>query len=213
MQVDNAIYWNSVAGTKVFATPIPYDALCLRLPLDARILDVGCGHGRALKEFETRGYRNLEGIDCAPKMLEIASSILLPPAKLRIGYAESLPGGSNTFDLVLLVAILTTITDLDEEQKAIDEALRVLRPGGILFVNDMLVSSRGRPYEFFEDRHGRYGRFLVDSKHYVKHCSEERFKALLGKFEIETIDRVEWLSMNGNLDTGVSIICKKPGAS
>ena len=52
-------YWNSVADTKEFTTPMQSAVFCRYVNRDAAILDVGCGYGRVLSELHALGFRNL----------------------------------------------------------------------------------------------------------------------------------------------------------
>jgi len=110
--------------------------------------------------------------------------------------------------VIFLVAVLTCITDVDAEQQIVWEIRRFLKPGGLVVVNDILISDRGRSYQFHNDKFGRCGVFLADGRHPVKHCTEERFRALFSDFELIKTDRIEWLSMNGNPDLGISFVAK-----
>ena len=58
-------YWNKVADTKEFTTPMQSAVFCRYVNRDAAILDVGCGYGRILNELHSLGFRNLCGIDNA----------------------------------------------------------------------------------------------------------------------------------------------------
>ena len=52
-----------------------------------------------------------------------------------VGDAHALPFSDQSFDHAFLVAVLGEVTDRD---KALDELYRVLRPGGILSITEML---------------------------------------------------------------------------
>jgi ubiquinone/menaquinone biosynthesis C-methylase UbiE len=104
-----------------------------RNALDA--LDAGCGTGFLSLELATRGHR-VTGIDFAPAMLaearrkaaERGTSVRFEEAD-----AEQLPFASGSFDLVISRHVLWT---LPHPEAAIDEWIRVLRPGGRLAVID-----------------------------------------------------------------------------
>jgi ubiquinone/menaquinone biosynthesis C-methylase UbiE len=101
--------------------------------LDA--LDAGCGTGFLSLELASRGHR-VTGIDFAPAMLaearrkagEQGSAIRFQEAD-----AEQLPFPSGSFDLVVSRHVLWT---LPHPEVAMDEWIRVLRPGGRLAVID-----------------------------------------------------------------------------
>src|SRR5262249_19556705 len=101
--------------------------------LDA--LDAGCGTGFLAFELAARGHR-VTGVDCAPAMIaharlkaaEQGGSIRFEEAD-----AEQLPFPAACFDLVISRHVLWT---LPHPEAAIDEWVRVLRPGGRLVVVD-----------------------------------------------------------------------------
>ena len=104
-----------------------------RAPLDA--LDVGCGTGFLSLELATRGHR-VTGIDFAPQMLAEATKKAREQGRavrFEEGDAEALRFPDASFDLVMTRHVLWT---LPHPEAAIDEWLRVLRPGGRLAVVD-----------------------------------------------------------------------------
>jgi len=101
--------------------------------LDA--LDVGCGTGFLTFELLERGHR-LTGLDFAPAMIaEARRKAGERGAKVRFeeGDAEQMPFASAGYDLVISRHLLWT---LPHPEAAIDEWIRVLRPGGRLIVVD-----------------------------------------------------------------------------
>jgi ubiquinone/menaquinone biosynthesis C-methylase UbiE len=104
-----------------------------RSGLDA--LDAGCGTGFLSLELAARGHRAI-GIDFAPAMLaEARRKAADRSASIRFeeADAEQLPFASGSFDLVISRHVLWT---LPHPEAAIDEWIRVLRPGGRLAVID-----------------------------------------------------------------------------
>ena len=105
-----------------------------RAPLDA--LDVGCGTGFLSLELAARGHR-VTGIDFAPQMLAEAQRKAASreglPVRFQEGDAEALRFSDASFDLVITRHVLWT---LPHPEAAIDEWIRVLRPGGRLVIID-----------------------------------------------------------------------------
>ena len=102
-------------------------------PMDA--LDAGCGTGFLSLELAARGHR-VSGIDFAPAML-VAARGKAAAQRLSVhfeeGDAEQLPFPPGNFDLVISRHVLWT---LPHPEAAIDEWIRVLRPGGRLAIVD-----------------------------------------------------------------------------
>ena len=104
-----------------------------RQPLDA--LDAGCGTGFLSFELAARGHR-VTGIDFAPAMLiEARRKAAERGVSIRFeeGDAEKLPFASGSFDLAISRHVLWT---LPHPEGAVQEWIRVLRPGGRLAVID-----------------------------------------------------------------------------
>ena len=95
-------------------------------------IELGCRSGGVLAAAADH-YEHLVGIDIALRWLVIARKCLLEagvPAQLVCCCAEHLPFAGGSFDLALAENVLEhTATP----QEVIDEAHRVLRPGGVLF--------------------------------------------------------------------------------
>jgi ubiquinone/menaquinone biosynthesis C-methylase UbiE len=106
---------------------------CGRRGLEA--LDVGCGTGFLSLELAARGHQ-VTGIDLAPAMLEKAGRKAEEAGydiRFQEGDAEQAPFAEASFDLVISRHVLWT---LPHPEVAIDDWIRVLRPGGRLVVID-----------------------------------------------------------------------------
>jgi ubiquinone/menaquinone biosynthesis C-methylase UbiE len=112
------------------------------LPGPRRVLDVGCGTGRLLRQARQHyPAAILVGVDLAWGMVVTAAAAT--PTELRIrhvrGTAEQLPFADRTFDLVIVTMSLRHWTDLGA---GIAQIHRVLIPGGVLVVADALPAPR-----------------------------------------------------------------------
>jgi SAM-dependent methyltransferase len=97
----------------------------------AVILDVGCGDGLAtsVAAARNRGHR-FAGLDWSASSLAKASDRGI--AVLRAGIDASLPIRSGSVDVVVMSEVIEHLVDTDS---AVEEALRVLRPGGTLLLS------------------------------------------------------------------------------
>ena len=98
-------------------------------------LDAGCGTGFLSLELAARGHR-VTAVDFAPAMLaEARRKAAERGASIRFeeADAEQLPFASGSFDLASSRHLLWT---LPHPEAAIDEWIRVLRPGGRLVIVD-----------------------------------------------------------------------------
>jgi ubiquinone/menaquinone biosynthesis C-methylase UbiE len=99
-----------------------------RLAPGERVLDVACGTGAVAQEALRRvgPEGEVAGVDLSTDMLAVARR-KLPDLDLREGDAESLPFEDDTFDAVTCQFALMFFHDA---HAALQEMLRVLRPGG-----------------------------------------------------------------------------------
>lgn len=103
------------------------------------VLEVAVGTGLNLPLYPADA--ELTGIDLSDGMLGIArtrAEELGRPVTLRQGNAHALPFGDDSFDTVVCTFGLCAIPDTDA---AIDEMIRVLRPGGKLILVDHIASA------------------------------------------------------------------------
>jgi SAM-dependent methyltransferase len=107
-------------------------------------LDIGCGTGFLSLEFAARGHR-VTGVDFSSAMLEMARAKAAAD-EIAICFekadAEALPFAAASFDLVASRHLLWT---LPHPEAAIDEWIRILRPGGRLLVVDGEAAPDTRP--------------------------------------------------------------------
>jgi ubiquinone/menaquinone biosynthesis C-methylase UbiE len=102
-----------------------------------RLLEVGCGAGAFLFPFAEKGAV-VSGIDYSPTLLEIARR-LVPGGSFRKAEAIRLPYADDAFDKVASMGAFLHFPGWAYSVAALDEMLRVLRPGGrclVLGIND-----------------------------------------------------------------------------
>ena len=128
-----------------------------------KVLDVGSGTGTLAIEAAIRAGTagQVTGIDRSPQMIARARA-KAGRARLTInfteGSADDLPFGDGSFDVVLSMTVLHCIPD--RLTQSIQEMVRVLKPGGRLFLVDFggpqearkSIVSRMRPHRQFDIR-------------------------------------------------------------
>lgn len=149
------------AARKVVSGQVDFFELGCSLPRGARILDVGCGAGQVAIEMARRGYRAI-GIDINSAFLALArrdakkADVLVRFLK---GDVRLLPFGAE-FDFVFGVGpVLGQFSDHGDDQRALSEMVRVLRPGGFVLIEQWVrhpgdLSKKARCWEE-KDSQGR----------------------------------------------------------
>jgi ubiquinone/menaquinone biosynthesis C-methylase UbiE len=113
------------------------------LPLDdLRILDIGCGRGDWLADFESWGAsrERLAGIDLDAERTAIATT-RMGGADIRVGDASVLPWRDQQFDLVVLSTVFSSILDETMRTHVAAETVRVLKPAGVVLWYDFFVDN------------------------------------------------------------------------
>lgn len=96
-------------------------------PAPARVLDVGGGTGVHAKWLAEAGYE-VTLVDPVARHVEQASAI----CSASVGDARALDAGDASYDVVLLLGPLYHLPDEADRHQALSEALRVVRPGGLV---------------------------------------------------------------------------------
>ena len=99
---------------------------------DTRVIDIACGKGTTSAYLANRFGCEVVGIDISDDLLDEAKAIaarkgLEDKLDFRVGDALDLPFADGEFDVAISQAMLILVGD---KQKAIREAMRVMRPGG-----------------------------------------------------------------------------------
>jgi ArsR family transcriptional regulator len=136
------------------------------------LLDLGTGTGRML-ELLAPLYRRAVGIDASPSMLAVARANLdragIANVQVRLGDIYNLPLPREAFDVVTIHQVLHY---LDDPERALAEAARVLRPHGRLLIVDFAPHE----LEFLREEHAHRRLGFADDQ--VRQWIEARGLAL-----------------------------------
>ena len=94
-----------------------------------RILDAGCGTGGMLQSLRGRGW--VTGVDASAEALRLGRQ--RSDAVIVRGSVDALPFRSASFDLVTSFDVIYH-RNVPDDEKALSEIARVLRPGGTLLI-------------------------------------------------------------------------------
>jgi SAM-dependent methyltransferase len=119
------------------------------LPLSGKkILEVGCGTGRWLRDLVTWGAEpaNLHGVELLEASAARARRLCPPQVTVECGNAAQLKLPSAAFDIVLQAGLFSSLFDDTMKRAIAAEILRVLRPGGIVLWYDFCLRNPQNPY-------------------------------------------------------------------
>ncbi|MEP5516729.1 MAG: metalloregulator ArsR/SmtB family transcription factor [Bauldia litoralis] len=154
-EADRYFTENAGAWDKIRALHVAEDAvetavadLIGERPFDS-LLDLGTGTGRML-ELLNPLYSRAIGVDASSSMLAVARANLdragIGNVQVRLGDIYNLPLPRDSFNLVVVHQVLHF---LDDPERALAEAARVLRPGGRLLIVDFAPHD----LEFLREEH------------------------------------------------------------
>lgn len=133
----NAANWDALRAQHIPETEVEEKiaALINHRPIDM-LVDLGTGTGRMLEIFAGRAARAI-GFDVSPDMLSLARAKLdaaaLSHCQVRQGDCNNVPLEDATADIVILHQVLHF---LDDPQRTLGEAHRILAPKGQVLIAD-----------------------------------------------------------------------------
>jgi ubiquinone/menaquinone biosynthesis C-methylase UbiE len=98
-----------------------------------RVLDVGAGTGWWSRILAQRGF-SVTALEPSAAMRRVGTARNAEPIEWVAGTAELVPFPDAAFDIVLLMTVLEFLA---QPQRALAEAWRVVRPGGLLVVGHL----------------------------------------------------------------------------
>jgi SAM-dependent methyltransferase len=148
-------------------------------PAGQDIVDVGCGSGALVRALAERGAH--------PIGLETSAEQLAPAlahdeehrARYVVGRAQQLPFANGSFDVVVFMRALHHVPAADLP-RALTEARRVLRPGGLVYVVEPLAE--GSYFELVS---------LVEDEREVRAAAQRALEDSRA-FDLERVTTVEY---------------------
>lgn len=149
-------YFNSVAGRlgKNYCPGRSWEAIghfLLRLTPKIKIADLGAGEGLVSQLLANRAD-SVVCVDNSPKMVEFGSDLAAKNGfsnlTYKLGDIEQVPLQDKSVDLALLSQALH---HAQHPQAAVEEAYRILKPGGQLIIIDLLEHHFEKARELYAD--------------------------------------------------------------
>lgn len=142
-------------------------ALCLELvaraatataPAAPRVLDVGCGAGNySLKIRERRADARFTLVDLSAPMLTRARERLGASAEATVqGDVRELSFEDGQFDIIVAAAVLHHLRNVAERERAFASFHRWLKPGGGLWIFDLVAHEGSEIQDLMWADYGRY---------------------------------------------------------
>nr|WP_202919571.1 class I SAM-dependent methyltransferase [Streptomyces adustus] len=203
-------YWDAAATTKTFTHPLHLPWLD-DVDRQAAVLDYGCGYGRTMHALRQQGFTSVCGVDTSPGMISRARALHPTMRFTVLDSPPTLAHPDASIDMVILFAVLTCIPGDDAQRRLASELSRVLRPGGILYLSDLLLQNDERNrdrYARFAERYGTYGVFETGDGAVCRHHPIDWFTSLLADFEITGARRIAVATMNGHEAEGIQILAR-----
>jgi SAM-dependent methyltransferase len=151
---------------------------------DRDVLDVGCGEGWLTGRLATAGARAV-GLDPSAAALERARREGSTDASVRYveGVAEALPFPDASFDVVIFFNSLHHVAP-ESMDSALVEAARVLRPDGVLYVQE--PAAQGPAFELLRPVNDETP-VRRAAQQALQRALEERFVELAGRDVVLTV--------------------------
>lgn len=136
------------------------------LPSDGNVLDLGCGEGLYSLLFAAEGYQ-VQGIDISPSAIKWAqlraTDSHLDNTSFIVGDVTQLTGLSDSFfDVVLSVHCYHCLSNIADRFVHLQEAMRVLKPGGVFFFDNMAAPLPHDMPQFRSWHNTRGGKIVED---------------------------------------------------
>ena len=150
-------YFNEVAGRlgKNYCPGRSWEAIghfLLHLTPAIDVADLGAGEG-VIAQLLARRARQVYCIDNSPRMVEIGAGLArehgFENLEYRLGDIEEVPLATASIDLAVLSQALH---HAEHPRKALEEAHRILRPGGRVMILDLAEHQFEKARELYADR-------------------------------------------------------------
>lgn len=141
----------------------------------AQVLDIGAGTGRYTSALMAEGYQ-VKAVELVQRNIDVFLK-REPKADVLQGDARNMPFiPTHSADVTLLLGPLYHLIGFDEKLKALNEARRVTRPGGLIFVAYLMNEYSILSYCFDEDRiGGLLARGVVDEQFHIQAQADELY--------------------------------------
>ena len=170
-------------GMVEYLTTMKYVEMYLRPGM--RIMEIGAATGRYSHALAQKGYR-VDAVELIEKNIEVFKQNTVPgePVTITQGNAMDLSAfESDTYDITLLLGPMYHLFNEADQLQALKEAIRITKPGGIIFAAYCSNDATMVQYCF--------GRGMLKEEKYKKLVDLTTFKASADPAELFMLYRTE----------------------
>ena len=137
--------------------------------LKGNLLDIGCGTGIILKNFEK--FSKSYGIDASEEAIKFCKKRKL--SEVKIGTADKLPFNNSSMGVVGIFDVLYH-KNIKDDSKVLIEINRVLKKGGLLLLTDSADMNLWSRHDIMVEARERYSKCILSKK--IKNAGFEIIK-------------------------------------
>jgi len=157
-----------------------------------RVLEIGAATGRYSHRLAQAGYM-VDAVELVPHNIDVFRQNTQPGERVTIvqGDALDLNGfADDTYDVTLLLGPLYHLFTMDDKRKAVREAIRVTKPGGVIFaahvISDGCILDEGFARKAI-DVPGYVAKGFIDPETFALFVSPEEIFDLVRKEYIDEL--------------------------
>jgi SAM-dependent methyltransferase len=209
---DQRRYWDTAGATKTFTHPL-HVAWLATVDRTARVLDYGCGYGRTMAELGNLGFADVSGVDISTALIARGRRSLPGLDLAVIDSPPSVPYAAASFDVIMVLAVLTCIPDDRAQAELVTELNRVLAPGGLIYVSDLVLQpderNRQRYAAYARSAGEPYGTFTTEDGAVCRHHDPGHLRSLFAHFDLIGERHIDTATMNGRGASAVQMLVRK----
>ena len=109
-------------------------------------LDIGCGQGWYVRRMREQGFK-VTGIDSSAGQVALSGHHLGHLGLVQTGSVLEIPYADDSLDFAYSINVLHHLPSVAHQRRAFSEIMRVLRPGGLLFLHE--INTRNVVFRFY----------------------------------------------------------------
>ncbi len=159
---------------------------------DDHVLEIGAGTGRYSHALARQGY-NVDAVELVEHNIEIFSQNTQPDESITITQGNALDLSffpDNRYDITLLLGPLYHLYNIEDKKQALREAIRVTKPGGVIFAA-YVISDGCLIDEGFKRRNINVAEYiekgLIDAQTFAAKSEPKDLFELVRKENIDTL--------------------------